>query len=269
MHIGPRPLLIILGAFIFLAIAAKFLSPQTSSLSDTVVIVVDGFSSEYLNRTPLFENFSKKWAGNASALTVYPSITPAAHTSILTGKDPVSHGIQNYGARALYSATIMDWFRERGAKTCFVYAKGELSFIAKKADYVYEAPRMQLNEIDSHILSKALELRAQTHCNLMVVSIPATDVMGHKYGPDSPQMGVHLKSLDSSLAIFFERAGDCNIILTSDHGMCRGEGGGYHGTNESCAMIVPLFVRSELLENYSFSSIKDVHRLIKLISVRP
>jgi predicted AlkP superfamily pyrophosphatase or phosphodiesterase len=60
---------------------------------------------------------------------------------------------------------------------------------------------------------------------LLVVSLSSTDLIGHKYGPDSEQVHRHLLALDASLGEFLDyldarvgRAG-YTLVLSADHGV--------------------------------------------------
>ncbi len=61
-------------------------------------------------------------------------------------------------------------------------------------------------------------------CDLLNVSFSATDLVGHKYGPDSPQMKQQLLVLDAVLGDLIDylsakTAGNFLIAFTSDHGV--------------------------------------------------
>jgi len=62
------------------------------------------------------------------------------------------------------------------------------------------------------------------HCDLLAISFSGTDLIGHAYGPDSPQMRAQLLSLDQILGDLLndlakKTGGNFVLALTSDHGV--------------------------------------------------
>lgn len=244
----------------------------------TFVIIIDGFSADYLDNTPALVALAGKGLANLSAVTVMPSITPAAHASMLTGVDPPVHGIVDYNAKTLRTPTIMAYLRRQGIKSCFVAAKPGLAFLSTEADYRFDPALLSpdngnASDADAKAMARSLELRQKGLCSLIIMNLPATDLIGHRYGPNSSEISQQLAYLNSMLDKFLQVEGvaDGNIILTADHGMCpgsTGSAGGYHGTNESCSMRVPIIVKfgttkkggSERSER--LSSVKDVYGLV-------
>jgi predicted AlkP superfamily pyrophosphatase or phosphodiesterase len=61
--------------------------------------------------------------------------------------------------------------------------------------------------------------------DLLLVSLSGTDLVGHRWGPDSPQMGKQLQSLDREVGSFLDfldrmvGADGYTAVLTSDHGV--------------------------------------------------
>ena len=63
-----------------------------------IVLSLDAVGSmdlPYMNTLPHFRAFFKRAAGCGRVLSVYPSLTYPAHTSIVTGLYPARHGIVN------------------------------------------------------------------------------------------------------------------------------------------------------------------------------
>lgn len=67
---------------------------------------------EYMNTLPNFGKFMKRAAICRNVTSVYPSITYPAHTSIVTGKTPLRHGIVN-NTRLQPDRPTPDWFWQR------------------------------------------------------------------------------------------------------------------------------------------------------------
>jgi predicted AlkP superfamily pyrophosphatase or phosphodiesterase len=261
-------LIFALAVFAFLVIINAMQSKDYEKA--TFVIILDGFRSDYLNRTHILAGLTEKWSANISAVTVMPSITPAAHASMITGVDPEVHGIDDYSGKDLKTPSIILYLRERGIKTCAFVGKTYLAFLIKEADYGFDtvlknAGKENLSEIDVKTLKKAAEWYREGRCGFYIINLASTDLIGHNYGPDSEEVSEQLTKLDNSLSEFLGIVGGSRVIITADHGMCARDGRGYHGTNESCSMRVPLIISSETLSNESVASVKDVYRLVKKI----
>jgi hypothetical protein len=71
------------------------------------------------------------------------------------------------------------------------------------------------------------KLGAGAATDLLIISLSANDILGHQYGPDSPQMHSMALELDRSLAEFFNflghQVGMANVwvALSADHGIAQ------------------------------------------------
>jgi len=82
---------------------------------------------------------------------------------------------------------------------------------------------------------RALQLGRRQGTDLLVVSLSATDIVGHRYGPDSREVHDQLLRLDGWLGVFLDSLGvlvpkeRTVVVLTGDHGVHpfpeRGRGG--------------------------------------------
>jgi|WetSurMetagenome_2_1015567.scaffolds.fasta_scaffold277706_2 ectonucleotide pyrophosphatase/phosphodiesterase family member 5 len=241
-------------AFLFVVLAGNNPAPRA------VVIIIDGFSSSYLNNTPKLLAIAGEWNANLSSRAVMPSITPASHASMLSGVNPEEHGVISYVKTSIKVPTIFDELRGK-VGTCFIASKAYLDFLAEKADLSYEPtiqPGKGISSLDYDSISKASEWAGK--CPLIVVNLPETDILGHDYGPGSMQVKKHLAYVDNLVNDFVQKHSGSTIIIVSDHGMCAKQNGGYHGTNESCSMTVPIFTNSKM--PISLSSVKDVYSIL-------
>ena len=239
---------------------------KTNYETATYVVILDGFRADYMSQTPALLAFTEKGLANLSAVSVLPSITPAAHASMFTGVDPQAHGVTNYTLQILKVPTVFAYFKARGVRSCYVAGKDYLGFLLAQADVGFDSsvlydPR-NISDYDAKTLAKAAQLQKEQSCQAVVVYLSATDEIGHLYGPYSKEMKSNLIMLNNLLREFLTIHENNNIIITADHGMCQGSKGGYHGTNESCAMVVPLIVRSAGIKKEPLSSIKDIYRLL-------
>jgi predicted AlkP superfamily pyrophosphatase or phosphodiesterase len=85
------------------------------------VISFDGLSTldfEYISTLPNFKKYLKEAAYSKQVYSVYPSLTYPAHATIVTGKQPKSHGIVN-NTLLQVNRESPDWYWQRK------YVKGE------------------------------------------------------------------------------------------------------------------------------------------------
>ena len=79
------------------------------------VISLDGLSTldfEYISALPNFKKFLKEASYCKKVYSVYPSVTYPAHTTIVTGKYPINHGIVNNTLLQL-NRKSPDWYWKR------------------------------------------------------------------------------------------------------------------------------------------------------------
>jgi arylsulfatase A-like enzyme len=99
---------------------------------------------------------------------------------------------------------------------------------------------------------KSLDLGAGPQTDLLAMSLSATDVIGHRYGPDSREMHDNVLRLDRAIGTFLDslyRVRDSSrvvVVLTSDHGVgtipelaTDGAGGGTTPTHVEVFSLLP------------------------------
>lgn len=72
---------------------------------------------------------------------------------------------------------------------------------------------------------QSLELGAGSHTDLLAVSLSATDVIGHNFGPDSREMHDQVLRVDRAVGVFLDSlyklrdSSTITVVLTGDHGV--------------------------------------------------
>lgn len=100
-----------------------------------------------------------------------------------------------------------------GSQESFFYVVGATPF---GTDYELEFARE---------LVHSEKLGSGPTTDLLIVSVSATDILGHEVGPDSPEVAAMLKTLDAQLAAFFQflekqvGPGNLWLALSADHGI--------------------------------------------------
>ena len=211
------------------------------SRAKIALIVIDGFTPDYFNHTPQLDEIrdnSQSFIIN----TVEPSITPAAHASIVSCQPPSVHNITDYQKSFSEKPFLFRWAEKNNIRVCTVYGKSYLNFFdnSYKHFYMSVASDAALSQISKNFA---------TECDIVIALLPDTDRFGHAYGPLSESMTRELEKIDTNaadLADYMHSKG-AKVIITSDHGMCPAPGGGgIHNVSEDCALKVPLILDKDL-----------------------
>jgi hypothetical protein len=223
-------------------------------IGKTTVVWVsqDGFRHDYPDRVPapFYHKLMAEGASTRDLIPIFPSITFASHSTEATGVGVDKHGIPVNSFFAVdrpdephYSfpqdstllmaepiwitaqkqgvpTAVLDWplsQAQQGPVTAQIFNPGK--FDGKLSD------------------EQRLDLLATTYeqhpeLRLVIGYIEATDVPGHKFGPDAPQIAAKITEDDGLLSAFFDRVkavwdahhgpGDrLYFLLTTDHGMVK------------------------------------------------
>lgn len=215
-----------------------------ASARHVVIVSLDGGKPPVIQESamPVFKQMLRQGAYTWKAVTVVPSLTLVAHTSMLTGVQPNKH--------------LIDWNDWQPAKglvrvpTIFALAKAQgltTGLIAGKEKFRH------LNTPDSldffsgddasalDVAKTAAEFIVARKPNLTFIHFPDADYAGHSFGWGSDEQKRAFADEDAALNILrgaIARAGmarDSVIIVTADHG-----GHGYgHGSTSLEDMLIP------------------------------
>ncbi len=212
-----------------------------------LLISFDGFRWDYTDKAelPNFNYLINHGVKASSLQPVFPSKTFPNHYSIITGMYPVHHNLvfndftdprtgeryQTKGAVKLESK----WYGgepfwvtadKNGIRTASVFWVGStVNDPQRRPDYFnYYNHTLSHGDRVSKIINY-LQLPEKERPHFLTLYFPDTDDIGHRFGPDSPQIIDTLKTLDVMLGDLFSRLKrihmlkKINIILVSDHGM--------------------------------------------------
>lgn len=239
-------LLITIG--IFAGCSAKTSNDaQTNSIKNfgtskkVVIIVLDGFSSNYLNYLGKNSNIYKllsKSTYNLSSSTVYPSHTCSAHTTIMTGCYPEKHNIignvfynsktstsdKNIDPNRIKTATIFSVAKNEGMQTAIVSGKDNLVKLFEKdcdikvspknyPEYIEKAPTIEDSDnndeyfkynIDTTkwVFNSLEKVLKEKSPDVVLVNIQSPDYIGHRFGPESDEIKQVINDLDKCIGQF-------------------------------------------------------------------
>lgn len=220
-----------------------------------IVISLDGFRADYYDRglTPTLAALGHAGVHAKAMRPSFPSVTEPNHYTLMTGLYPDHHGIvdntmvdpampgmafggphtqgTDYDPRWWNQATPLWVTAERGGlKTASSLWPGDEAVIHGVApSYLQERPKPRplVFNMDKQVdlVLGWLDLPPDKRPALVRLHLDDVDLMGHLYGPDSPEVNKAIVKVDTVLGRFIEGLktrglyDHINIVVVSDHGM--------------------------------------------------
>ncbi len=237
--------------FLFIVILAFFQGIYAQGFVPyTILISFDGFRWDYPQRgiTPTLDMIAGNGVSAISLQPSFPTKTFPNHYTIVTGLYPQNHGLisnnmydpvfKEYFSLGNRSAVensrwykgeaIWETARKQGIKTASYFWPGsEVDIEYRRPDYFhyYEHKKPYQERINGVI--EWLKLPYEERPKFITLYFDAADTDGHIYGPESDSINSTIVSLDKLLNTFIDLLKEIklfdstNIILVSDHGMCK------------------------------------------------
>lgn len=215
-----------------------------------IILSLDGFRWDYtdLANTPTLDSLKKVGSKAESLKPCFPTKTFPNHYSIATGLYPDHHGIvlnnfwaddlkKPYSIRNREAVTNGEFYggqpmwnvaEDQGIKTATLFWVGASADIDNKRPRYWSTYFKGLS-LDARIdsLSNWLQLPEEKRPHLIMWYYLEPDMVGHIYGPDSPELIAEVEKLDTFVGDFFTAMrklpifDQLNFIVTSDHGMAQ------------------------------------------------
>ena len=200
--------------------------PGTQAARSPVLVVsIDGLAPRHITRAtmPALTTLALEGASCFTARTVRPPVTLPAHTSMLRGVDPATHGLRDNTALPLRTdaPSFLKAAREAGNRTATFVSWLPLDAVIERdaaterfvIDGGYE-PGDDRRVVDAAVAS------AHGGCSdLMFVYLVGPDLAGHAYGWDSAEYRAAVTRSDGGLARLLEAVGaEASVLVTTDHG---------------------------------------------------
>lgn len=233
------------AAFLFaLALAACASSPGPSAQPVTILISIDGFRTDYLDRgaTPVMAKLAREGV-RGSMRPSFPSVTFPNHYALITGKTPDHNGIvynsmedkARPGVTFSMSPTVASdpyWWSQatplwvsaerQGVKTGTMFWPG--------SDYELQGVRpskWRLFDEDMPSFARVDQLLGWMDGpdapRLLTLYFDIVDTAGHNYGPDAPETVSATAEVDASIGRLVDglrgRGIAANLVIVADHGM--------------------------------------------------
>ena len=233
--------------------------PASAGEPDTkpplIVISLDGFRAEYYDRglSPTLLALGQSGVHATAMRPSFPSVTEPNHYTLMTGLYPDHHGIvdntmvdpampgMNFGGphtqgtdndpRWWNGATPL-WVtaQREGLKTASSFWPGDEAVVqGASPTYLQERPKPRplLFNMDKQVDAVLgwLDLPADKRPALIRLHLDDVDLMGHLYGPDSPEANKAITKVDAAVGRLAEGLktrglyDSVNIVVVSDHGM--------------------------------------------------
>jgi phosphonoacetate hydrolase len=213
-----------------------------------VVLMMDGFGMEYLDRSPMPTLAQWRRTGLFRHVQdVMPSVTNTNTTSICCGVWPDRHGITGNSyldertgreeymetADLVMAPTLFQRAQKHGVKSALLSSKKKTTtLLSAGADNILTAeappdawvkrlgpaPDIYSREINYWLMAAAIDL-LKTRPDLGCFYIHTTDYPMHTWPPEAAQSKEHLARLDQLLGEAAAAAPDASFLLTADHGM--------------------------------------------------
>ncbi|GAB5537052.1 MAG: ectonucleotide pyrophosphatase/phosphodiesterase [Rubricoccaceae bacterium] len=239
-----------------LAVLAGCASPppiaSSSDLPVVVLVSIDGFRADYLDRSdveaPTLRQLAAEGTRAERMVPVYPTKTFPNHYSLVTGLNPAQHGIVG---NTMFDPSILDdegqpirfslgnrdavtdarWWggepiwvtaERQGLRTGTVFWPGSEAAIGGVRPshwLVFDGGMPYAARVDTALAWLDVPERPR----LLTLYFQHVDDMGHRHGPDAPDVDAAIEEVDDALARFLnglrQRGLDADLVITSDHGM--------------------------------------------------
>ncbi|XP_061913459.1 ectonucleotide pyrophosphatase/phosphodiesterase family member 7-like [Entelurus aequoreus] len=252
------------NAFLCLVITSHIICPACNAApagtlggsprNKLLLISFDGFRWDY-DRDLETPNLDKMAMDGVKAIYVTPpflTITSPAHFSLLTGNFVENHGVihniwfntTTQEKKQYHAAQFVDSYWDNGSLPIWITAQrqglrtGSLHFPGTAATYKGETVNVRQVEPPIYNHGNETEWRLnidkvigewfhQQDLDFVSLYFGEPDLVGHKYGPDSPECQKMVQQVDRTVGyirdkIYFHGLTDrLNIIITADHGMTK------------------------------------------------
>lgn len=246
---------------LFFAAAASAASAQSVPAADhhdTVIwISMDGMRADYLDRAPLpfFRRMMSEGVSTRRLRPTFPSVTFPSHCSQATGVGVDEHGVSgngfydsathrkyNYPADASLLGAEPIWLTasRQGVRTAvFDWPLSQKETGPVRGAYFNQEFVQQTTDEErlAHLLTVWKEDTATNAVSeplrLLMAYVEGTDPVGHRFGPDAPEITAEMVRLDGEMNRFQEAAlaqwknlgsrGHIYFLFTTDHGMSKVE----------------------------------------------
>ena len=236
---------------------------QVPASRHVILVTIDGLRGDYLSATdpyqlkiPTLRALMREGSASDRTISVFPTLTGTAHTTLVTGVAAARHGIlgnnrfdpsvwtwdrENYDAQPPYrefshvkAPTLWSAVRARGGTTAAISwpqtAGGPIDHITeiipgRAADTILGPVTAANVRMADHLKALvAAETLVRFKPALVALHFTQTDTVQHALGPGTPEALVAVEDTDTNIGLLVDavrRAGiaaDVTFVVTGDHG---------------------------------------------------
>ena len=190
-----------------------------------LVVSIDGLAPRHITRAamPALTTLALEGASCFTARTVAPPWTVPAHTSMLRGIDPATHGLSDNTPAPLRTSapSFLKAAREAGRSTAMFVSWLPLDAVIERdaATQRFVIDSGYDPDDDRRMVDAAIAAVADGGHDLTFVYLVAPDLAGHTQGWDSAEYVDAAGRADADLARLLDAVGDgASVLVTTDHG---------------------------------------------------
>lgn len=237
----------ILALLVLCLAACASQAPKPPSDSPLILISIDGFRADYLERglTPRLSALAADGVRAQAMRPSFPSLTFPNHYTLVTGLYPNHHGIVNntmvdpqlgrFTIKTSASASGQWWdgaepiwvtADKQGLHTATMFWPGsDMEIRGNRPDHylVFDGKISADRRVDQVLAW--LDLPADQRPRFLTLYFDQVDHQGHDFGPNSPEVNEALRKTDAALGRFIDQLKErnlykrVNLVIVSDHGM--------------------------------------------------
>ena len=229
---------------------ARVSSEKFGHADRCVIIILDGFSSNYLTRLgpdSCIAGISEKGACCLTVRSTYPAHTCTNHATIMTGVGAARHGIvgndsqgedgmssvKNIRPEMIRVPTLYQIASAAGKKTAFVSGKDDMVSLfsegldvgvsdKRPADYLSAPPELTDSSNDEYfrsnmdlagwVFESLFTVLEKEEPDLTVVNIQSADYIGHRFGPGSEEMTACIRAVDERIGELYRKMEQAGML---------------------------------------------------------
>ncbi|MUV14022.1 ectonucleotide pyrophosphatase/phosphodiesterase [Noviluteimonas gilva] len=234
-----------LALLLSIALAACASTPRPGDAPPVLLVSIDGFRADYLDRgiTPNLSRIANAGVRADGMRPSYPSLTFPNHYTLVTGLRPDRHGVVHntmrdaqlgaFKANNEAQASDARWWN--GAEPLWVTAQKQGLATATMFWPGSQAPIRGVRPThwraydsavpDDARVDQVVEWLSEPRIRFATLYFELLDKTGHDFGPDSPEMQRSIAQIDASIGHLLDQLqarglrDRINLVIVSDHGM--------------------------------------------------
>ncbi|MHA1786208.1 MAG: alkaline phosphatase family protein [Candidatus Helarchaeota archaeon] len=199
------------------------------------LIILDGCPSYQINskNTPFLWDIKEKGRFFSDCKTIFPSVTYACHTTIVTGRYPEEHGMIGnlFFNRKQGKIMNFDDFKDLkdAVKTDTIFKLLEpietaaicepIPINAKHVTTFFSVYKNELRLHDEIVFKETIRHMKRQEIQFFCLNFTGVDGHAERFGPDSDEFIKEMKRVDEYISRIYELTENSIFFIVADHGM--------------------------------------------------